>query len=75
MRPTHQPRQLTNLIATIIKFLVLDGLAFRGVRSAFYQENWAAHFNTERLCNDRVGGHGFQPVFRFHQRRIVTLFK
>src|SRR5258708_5587381 len=74
-RPARQPRHETDLVATVIQFLVVDGLVFGGVRSALYQEYRAAYADTEGPGDRRVSRYGFQTVLRFHQRRVVLLFK
>jgi hypothetical protein len=74
-RPAREPGYEADLVAPVIQFFVIDGLAPGGVRSALDQEYRAARDNTEGSRDCRVSRYGFQTVLCFHQRRIVLLLK
>src|SRR5215469_8457920 len=74
-RPACEAGYEADMVASVIEFFVIDGLAPGGVRSALYQEYRAAGDNTEGSRYCRVSRYGFQTVLRFHQRRIVLLLE
>src|SRR5260370_24547412 len=72
-RSARKPRHETDLVATVVEFLVIDRHVFGGVRSALDQEYRAAFANTQGCRPRRVSRDSFQAILRFHHRRVVLL--
>src|SRR5262245_14909538 len=58
----------TDVVPTVMEFLVIDGPVSGGVRRALDQEYGAAHTNTKGSRHCRVGRYSLQTVLRLHQR-------
>src|SRR5882672_10677013 len=74
-RSAREPGHETDLVATVVEFLVIDRRMFGGVRNALDQEYWAAFANTQGSRHRRVSRDSFQTILRFHQRRVVLLLE
>src|SRR4029077_12440389 len=73
--PAREPGHETDLVATVVEFLVVDRRVFGGVGSALDQEYRAAFANTQGSRHGRVSRDSFQTILRFHQRRVVLLLQ
>src|SRR5580693_184824 len=71
----RQPRLEANMVASIVQPLVIDRAMTQRVRGPINQEDRAAARNLQRCRDGRSGGRGFQLVFGFDQRRVVSLLQ
>src|SRR5260370_24311273 len=68
---SHEP----DLIAAVIELLVINRPLTCAVRLPLDQEHRTANTDTERPSHFSIRRYGFEPVFRFHQWRVVLLFE
>src|SRR4029077_18459472 len=61
----------SNLVAPVVKLLVVDRSIPNRKGGSLDRKDSAADANAERSRHCGVGADGFQPVFGFHQRRAV----
>src|ERR1700730_19158133 len=73
--PPQQPSHETNLVAPIVKLLVVDRSMPYRIGGSLNQKDRAALFNAERGGHCGFGADSFQTVFGFHQWGPVFLFQ